>query len=109
MSEFSHTGSFDCPHCGEELPAGTNRCRHCGASDECGWQEFGGELAVGGYAEDDVFDDDGFDYDAFVDREFGNGEGSATERTKEFWVRLVILTVVISLLLPFAVQLFSFF
>jgi len=104
MSGFSHTGSFDCPHCGEELRAGANRCRHCGASDECGWQELDGEFTVDGYA-----DDDAFDYDAFVEREFGNGERPATERTKEFWIRLVILAVVVSLLLPFAVQLLSFF
>jgi hypothetical protein len=102
MSGFSHTGSFDCPHCGEELRLGANRCHHCGASDECGWQESDGEFADREYADDDVFD-----YDAFVAREFGNGERPPTERTKEFWIRIVILAVIVALLLPFGVQLLS--
>jgi hypothetical protein len=81
---------------------GANRCRHCGASDECGWQESDGEFAGGEY-----LDNDAFDYDAFVAREFGNGERPPTERTKEFWIRIVVLAVVVALLLPVALQLLS--
>lgn len=102
MSGFSPTDSFDCRHCGEELRPGAIRCRHCGASDECGWQESDGEFVLGGYGDDDVFD-----YDAFTAREFGNSERAPTEQTKEFWVRVVVLAVVVALLLPFAVQLLS--
>ena len=59
---------FVCPHCGAEVVAGATFCRACGASDECGWP---GEDAawegdgIVGYGEDDDFD-----YDEFVRREF---------------------------------------
>ncbi|MCH2209998.1 MAG: zinc ribbon domain-containing protein [Fuerstiella sp.] len=104
MSRFCPADSFNCPHCGKELPAEANRCRRCGASNECGWQESCEEFIEDGYTEDDTFD-----YEAFVEREFGNSDRPATEQTKNFWIQLVILAVVVSLLLPFAVQLLSFF
>ena len=56
---------FLCPHCGERLAAGAKFCRHCGADAEMGWGPEGldGD-PTGGYEDDD------FDYDEFIAREF---------------------------------------
>jgi len=101
MSEFSHTGWFDCPHCGEVVPAEAKRCRHCGASDESGWQESSDGFAIGDYAEDDDFD-----YDAFVAREFGDAERPPAENNRRFWMQVLVIALVIALLLPLALQIF---
>jgi hypothetical protein len=91
---------FVCESCGAELPLTATFCRHCGASDECGWgenqqrEEFG---LPGGY--DDEQDD--FDYDEFVAREFPDqgtaGATGAAQTASPFRVA-VVLVICISLL-----------
>jgi hypothetical protein len=77
-----------CENCGERL---TNRhfCRACGASDESGW-------APPDLAEDD---DDDFDYDEFVQREFGRKSGRPRNVAATTWGTILIVLVVIGLLL----------
>ncbi len=62
---------FVCPHCGAEVSARARVCRECGSDAETGWSEdadkWGADVPTG-YAEDDEFD-----YDEFVRREFGGG------------------------------------
>ena len=79
---------FDCPHCGSPVPAGARRCRHCGASDECGWNEDAAEWPDGGYAEEDDFD-----YDAWVEREFGTAGGNRAGRAAFGMHRMWLLAV----------------
>lgn len=59
---------FICPCCGARVAAGAKFCRECGASDDSGWGE-GSQVwdddLPAGYAEDDEFE-----YDDFVRREF---------------------------------------
>ena len=85
---------FICPSCGAQVPAGADFCRACGASDDLGWDEDGhwwdDELPTG-YSEDD---DDGFDYDEFISREFGP---AATEWSKRHFKRLLLAILVILL------------
>jgi hypothetical protein len=60
---------FLCSYCGAELPLTATFCRHCGASDECGWGEDENKEDLdlsAGYCEDD----DAFDYDEFIAEEF---------------------------------------
>ena len=60
---------FPCPHGGAAVPAGAAACPACGSDAETGWAEdadLTGALGTGGWAEDDEFD-----YDAYVEREFG--------------------------------------
>jgi hypothetical protein len=60
---------FTCPHCGAEVPAGARSCPECGADETTGWAEDAHKWAAGiptGYSEDDEFD-----YDEFIEREFG--------------------------------------
>ena len=54
----------NCPHCGADVPAGAKACPACGADEKTGWSE---EAHVGGLN----LPDETFDYDEFVDREFG--------------------------------------
>jgi hypothetical protein len=63
---------FVCPHCGADVPANARACPECGSDESTGWAEEADKWAAGiptGYA-----DDDEFDYDDFIRREFG-GKG----------------------------------
>jgi len=53
-----------CPQCGGEVPAGAPVCPECGSSEETGWSE---------EATADRLDLPGreFDYDDYIEREFG--------------------------------------
>lgn len=82
---------FECPHCGEDVLAGSKVCRACGASDEAGWNEdnFGDDL-------DDHYEDPIYQ----APREFdAYGAADAAASRVRFWVRLVILALVLSLAL----------
>ena len=79
----------DCPACGEFVPKGSYACRECGADDKSGWKE------------DDSYDgldlpDEEFNYDEFVENEFGNS--SAGNRLHPVWqitgVILLILFII---------------
>jgi hypothetical protein len=56
---------FICPVCGEELHPGAKACPDCGACERSGWSA---DSALDGV---DRTDDDDFDYDRFVEEEFG--------------------------------------
>jgi endogenous inhibitor of DNA gyrase (YacG/DUF329 family) len=55
--------TLPCPHCGAEISANANFCRHCGSSDADGWRDDSAEAD----------DEDDFDYDAFVEQNFSSG------------------------------------
>jgi hypothetical protein len=60
---------FTCPVCGEEVPPNAKACPECGACDRSGWS--------GKHDEDGLDlpgDGDDFDYDKFLDEEFGQGQ-----------------------------------
>ena len=54
-----------CPHCGAEVPKDAKACPECGSDESTGWAE---EAATDGL---DLPDED-FNYDDFVEREFGS-------------------------------------
>ena len=54
-----------CPVCGEDVPRNARACPHCGADHRSGWNE--DETAADGLD----LPDDTFDYDEFMEREFG--------------------------------------
>ncbi|MCO5052731.1 MAG: zinc-ribbon domain-containing protein [Verrucomicrobiae bacterium] len=56
-----------CPHCGTPVPPQARACPHCGADAETGWAE-AAEYAT---AADLGLPDEDFNYDEFVQREFG--------------------------------------
>lgn len=82
---------FNCPHCGAELPAGAKFCRECGADDEMGWNEEDASSAADlpeGYS-----NDDDFDYDDFVRREFPDQADptARSSRSHRLWVAIVLI------------------
>lgn len=57
--------TFPCPVCGEDVPAKAKACPHCGACEKSGWNE--DESATDGLD----LPEENFDYDKFVQDEFG--------------------------------------
>ena len=53
-----------CPNCGAAVPANTAACPECGADEDTGWSEDAHAQGLG-------LPDEEFDYDEFVEREFG--------------------------------------
>lgn len=73
--------------CGEDVPPRALACPECGADERSGWRE-------GALDEDDLPDDD-FDYDRFVEEEFGGG---ATRRPNLlWWITAVVLLIAFAL------------
>jgi uncharacterized membrane protein YvbJ len=72
-----------CPVCGEDVPRGVLACPECGADHKSGWKEAG-----------DVYDGldlpgDEFDYDNFVQQEFG----SRSRLKAVWWITAVLLLI----------------
>ncbi|MEM9588070.1 MAG: zinc ribbon domain-containing protein [Planctomycetota bacterium] len=83
---------FSCSHCGADLPAKATFCKHCGSSDQDGWQEEDESLAA----------DDDFDYDSFIEDEFGTGAGSNSLSPRAKLVILILLAAfALSMLVAF--------
>jgi hypothetical protein len=82
-----------CPVCGEDVPRGSLACPACGADHNSGWRS-------DAYIHDalDLPDDD-FDYDEFVQREFGARAKPAG--TKTIWWITAIVLLALSLVLYF--------
>ena len=78
-----------CPHCGEEIRQDASFCRHCGSSDSDGWGE-------------ESYDaDDDFDYEQFVDDNFGDSKVSTTlPPVWRFVVAVLVIAFVASMLVP---------
>ena len=77
----------DCPNCGEEVPARAKACRHCGASAEAGWNEPSGREGL------DLPDSDDFDYDEYLEREFGKPNPKRARRPGGLWIGVALLLV----------------
>jgi hypothetical protein len=64
---------FVCAHCGAQVSAGARACPECGSDEATGWAEDADKWAAGipaGYG-----DEDDFDYEEFVRREFERRPG----------------------------------
>ncbi|RKX35277.1 MAG: zinc ribbon domain-containing protein [Verrucomicrobia bacterium] len=74
-----------CPICGEDVPPGARACPECGADHETGWTDDENQAAG------DLPDED-FDYEAFIEREFGSG-ARPTGIRPIWWVTAIILVI----------------
>lgn len=73
-----------CSHCGGEIKASATFCRHCGSSDSDGWSD----------GEEGYETDDDFDYEGFVEDNFG--ESDANVRTPVHWRTVAVILLVLA-------------
>jgi hypothetical protein len=99
-------GYFLCQCCGAELPLTATSCRYCGASDESGWGE--------DYQREDLDvparygeEDDDFDYDDFVAREFPDQATGGGDPTASRFQVVVVLLICIGLLASVVLYVFQ--
>ncbi len=73
-----------CPNCGADVPPGAKACPECGSDEQTGWSDRA-------RAQDLDLPDDNFDYDEFVQREFGK---EAPARIHWFWWAIAVVVVI---------------
>lgn len=88
---------FECPACGAAVSPNASGCRDCGA-----------QKVDGRWVENKIYDglelpeEDDFDYDDFVAREFGSGAGQKRGKDLFWWIVAIIVLIAFTLLvLPF--------
>jgi hypothetical protein len=81
-----------CPHCGAIVPPRASACPECGSDDQTGWSEDAVQADL------DVPEED-FDYDKFVQREFGPKNKAKPEGIHwVWWIAAIILVIALLLL-----------
>ena len=75
-----------CPVCGAEVPARAKACPECGACEETGWSE---EAHTSGLD----LPDEAFDYEDFVEREFGTRKSARPRGIKPFWWWIAVIVL----------------
>ncbi|MEO6184162.1 MAG: zinc ribbon domain-containing protein [Verrucomicrobiota bacterium] len=86
-SKLSTANFMDnCPNCGADLPKKARACPECGSDEKTGWSE---EAYVGGL---DLPDEE-FNYNEFVDREFGGGKKIIPRGMHWFWWAVAVAVV----------------
>jgi len=90
--------SFTCPNCGASVRAGARACPECGSDEKTGWSpnaDTAGLDLPAGYGNDEEFD-----YDAFVRREFGGKKRRPAGLSVRAWLMIALtVTIVVAFLL----------
>jgi uncharacterized membrane protein YvbJ len=76
-----------CPNCGADVPRRAKACPECGSDEKTGWSD-------DAHAQSLDLPDDEFNYDEFVQREFGKPKRSPM---KIFWWCVAVVLLVASL------------
>ncbi|EEF61360.1 zinc ribbon domain-containing protein [Pedosphaera parvula] len=77
-----------CPNCGAEVPPNAKACPGCGSCAETGWS---GEAHASGLG----LPDDNFDYDDYLEREFGKSKPVPRGMSRFWWVIAVLILALI--------------
>lgn len=85
---------FDCPHCGAEVRVGSSSCRECGSDAETGWSE-DAQLWAADIPTAVGDEDDDFDYEQFIAREFPEQADVAIRHSIRGWVTGVLVVGVV--------------
>ena len=92
---------FICPECGAEVRVGSRGCARC-ASDRAtkAWDKKKPPSDSASWSQDEVYDgldipEEDFDYDAFVEEEFGGGR-RRTGWQKVWWLTAAVLLIVLA-------------
>ncbi len=80
-----------CPNCGAEVPRGARACPECGSDEKTGWSE---EARGSGLD----LPEEKFDYDDFVEREFGR-QGPVPRGIRWYWWLLALAVLAAALVL----------
>jgi hypothetical protein len=75
-----------CPHCGEEIPPRAKACPQCGSDEETGWSEEARSDGLG-------LPEENFNYDEFVQREFGDKSPKPRGLNWFWWLVALLLLV----------------
>ena len=75
-----------CPNCGADVPPRARSCPECGADENTGWSDDAKYQSLD-------LPDESFDYDEFVQREFGSRQKRAVRGTKLIWRIVAALLV----------------
>jgi hypothetical protein len=79
-----------CPNCGADVPPQAKACPECGACDRTGWAEdadfSAGDLGV---------PEESFDYNEFVEREFGRKKNLPPGISRFWWVVSLVIAVIL--------------
>ncbi|MBC8097777.1 MAG: zinc ribbon domain-containing protein [Akkermansiaceae bacterium] len=78
-----------CPHCGAEIPPKAKACPECGSDKETGWSD---EAHASGLD----LPDENFDYEKFVEQEFGGKKASPTGLPWFWWFVAVLLLALVA-------------
>lgn len=73
-----------CPNCGSDVPRGAKSCPECGADERTGWSD---EAHASGLD----LPNESFDYDEFVQREFGSQKKPMPYGIRWYWWLVAIL------------------
>jgi ribosomal protein L40E len=73
-----------CPNCGAEVPEKAKACPACGSDEQTGWSE-------NAHASGLNLPDDSFDYNEFVEREFGPPKMRPKGVSRFWWVVAVMV------------------
>ena len=75
---------FTCPNCGADVPPNAKACPGCGSDEKTGWSE---EAHASGL---DLPEDE-FNYETFVEKEFGEEKSSPSGLPWFWWLVAVIV------------------
>jgi uncharacterized membrane protein YvbJ len=78
-----------CPNCGAEVPRNARACPECGSDEQTGWSE---ESHVNGLD----LPEEKFDYDDFIEREFGS-KRPVPRGIHWFWWLVAVVILAVSL------------
>jgi uncharacterized membrane protein YvbJ len=81
-----------CPNCGADVPRNAKACPECGACEETGWAEDSHTAGLD-------LPEDSFDYNEFVQREFGPKKRLPRGISWLWWTVSIVLVVLFVLFL----------
>jgi len=96
MAEKRSDDWFVCPHCGTVVRTNATSCPECGSDDNTGWAEDADRWTADiptAHGEDDEFN-----YDEFIAREFGDRDKRGLRISVGIVVLVVLLLVVLLVL-----------
>lgn len=87
MSRTGRSAPEVCPNCGADVPPQAIACPECGADEQTGWSEEA-------YASGLDLPEEEFDYDEFVEKEFGREIKPRGLKTV-WWITGILLLIIL--------------